>query len=37
MQYAAPVLTADYASLLAEEFGRKPVIDDEAAFDLYPP
>lgn len=31
------LLTADYASLLAEEFGRKPVIDDEASFDLYPP
>ncbi|TFK29806.1 initiation factor 2 [Coprinopsis marcescibilis] len=30
------VLTADYASLLAEEFGRAPIVDDEAAFDLYP-
>ncbi|EAU88331.2 translation initiation factor IF-2 [Coprinopsis cinerea okayama7 len=31
------VLTADYAALLAEEYGRKPIVDDEAAFDLYPP
>ncbi|KAJ7445702.1 P-loop containing nucleoside triphosphate hydrolase protein [Mycena galericulata] len=31
------VLTADYAVLLAEEFGRKPTVNDEAAFDLYPP
>ncbi|KAF7311543.1 Translation initiation factor IF-2 [Mycena kentingensis (nom. inval.)] len=31
------VLTSDYALLLAEEFGRKPVVNDEAAFDLYPP
>ncbi|KAJ2916853.1 hypothetical protein MD484_g3545, partial [Candolleomyces efflorescens] len=31
------VLTTDYATLLAEEFGRQPVIDDEAAFDLFPP
>ncbi|KAJ7168273.1 hypothetical protein C8R43DRAFT_876998 [Mycena crocata] len=31
------VLTADYAVLLAEEFGRKPIVNDEAAFDLYPP
>lgn len=30
------VLTADYAALLAEEFGRNPVISDEAAFDIYP-
>ncbi|KAH0584027.1 hypothetical protein H2248_009602 [Termitomyces sp. 'cryptogamus'] len=31
------VLTADYAVLLAEEFGRKPIVNDEAAFDIYPP
>ncbi|KIK82089.1 hypothetical protein PAXRUDRAFT_832418 [Paxillus rubicundulus Ve08.2h10] len=31
------VLTSDYAALLAEEFGRHPIINDEAAFDLYPP
>ncbi|PFH50083.1 hypothetical protein AMATHDRAFT_146107 [Amanita thiersii Skay4041] len=31
------VLTADYAALIAEEFGRNPVISDEAAFDIYPP
>jgi translation initiation factor IF-2 len=31
------VLTSDYAVLLAEEFGRNPIVDDEAAFDLYPP
>ncbi|KAJ7470270.1 hypothetical protein FB451DRAFT_1037721 [Mycena latifolia] len=31
------VLTSDYAVLLAEEFGRKPIVNDEAAFDLYPP
>ncbi|OAX38903.1 initiation factor 2 [Rhizopogon vinicolor AM-OR11-026] len=31
------VLTSDYAALLAEEFGRNPIIDDEAAFDIYPP
>ncbi|KAF6765070.1 translation initiation factor IF-2 [Ephemerocybe angulata] len=30
-------LTADYAALLAEEFNRKPIVDDEAAFDLFPP
>lgn len=30
------VLTADYAILLAEEFGRNPVVDDEKAFDIYP-
>ena len=27
---------SDYAALLAEEFGRSPIINDEAAFDLYP-
>ncbi|KAJ7349196.1 hypothetical protein DFH08DRAFT_864714 [Mycena albidolilacea] len=31
------VLTSDYAVLLAEEFGRKPIVNDEAAFDLFPP
>ncbi|KAJ7929227.1 hypothetical protein B0H13DRAFT_2228527 [Mycena leptocephala] len=31
------VLTSDYAVLLAEEFGRKPIVNDEAAFDIYPP
>lgn len=31
------MLTSDYAALLAEEFGRNPIINDEAAFDLYPP
>ncbi|KAF8636651.1 hypothetical protein AX17_003458 [Amanita inopinata Kibby_2008] len=30
------VLTADYAALLAQEFGRNPVISDEAAFDIHP-
>ncbi|KIP08161.1 hypothetical protein PHLGIDRAFT_69795 [Phlebiopsis gigantea 11061_1 CR5-6] len=31
------ILTAEYASLLAMEFNRNPVVDDEAAFDIYPP
>ncbi|KAI9569532.1 hypothetical protein HD554DRAFT_2250896 [Boletus coccyginus] len=31
------VLTSDYAALLVQEFGRNPIINDEAAFDLYPP
>ncbi|KAF8184878.1 initiation factor 2 [Mycena galopus ATCC 62051] len=31
------VLTSDYAVLLAEEFGRTPIVNDEAAFDLFPP
>jgi len=31
------VLTSDYAALLVEEFGRNPIINDEAAFDIYPP
>ncbi|EPQ58384.1 initiation factor 2, partial [Gloeophyllum trabeum ATCC 11539] len=30
------MLTADYASLLVMEFGRNPVVNDEAAFDIYP-
>jgi translation initiation factor IF-2 len=32
-----PVLTAEYASLIAMEFGRNPIVNDEAAFDIYPP
>lgn len=31
------VLTSDYAVLLVEEFGRNPIVNDEAAFDIYPP
>lgn len=31
------VLTAEYASLIAMEFGRNPVVNDEAAFDIYSP
>ncbi|KAG6379055.1 hypothetical protein JVT61DRAFT_11491 [Boletus reticuloceps] len=31
------VLTSDYAALLVQEFDRNPIINDEAAFDLYPP
>ncbi|OSD08681.1 initiation factor 2 [Trametes coccinea BRFM310] len=31
------MLTSDYASLLAMEFNRNPVVNDEAAFDIYPP
>jgi hypothetical protein len=31
------VLTSEYAVLLADEFNRNPVVNDEAAFDLYPP
>ncbi|KAF7322589.1 Translation initiation factor IF-2 [Mycena chlorophos] len=31
------ILTSDYAVLIAEEFGRKPVVNDDAAFDLFPP
>ncbi|KAI0065483.1 initiation factor 2 [Artomyces pyxidatus] len=30
------VLTSDYAVLLAEEFNRNPIINDEAAFDIFP-
>ncbi|KAL0947419.1 hypothetical protein HGRIS_013532 [Hohenbuehelia grisea] len=30
------VLTSDYAVLLAEEFGQNPIVNDEAAFDIYP-
>ncbi|KAH9934684.1 initiation factor 2 [Fomitopsis serialis] len=31
------LLTSEYASLLAMEFGWNPVVNDEAAFDIYPP
>ncbi|KZT68177.1 initiation factor 2 [Daedalea quercina L-15889] len=31
------MLTSEYASLLAMEFGWNPVVNDEAAFDIYPP
>lgn len=31
------VLTSEYAALIAQEYGRNPIINDEAAFDLYPP
>ncbi|EIW60058.1 initiation factor 2 [Trametes versicolor FP-101664 SS1] len=31
------MLTSEYASLVAMEFNRNPVINDEAAFDIYPP
>lgn len=31
------MLTAELASLLAMEFGRNPVVNDEAAFDIFPP
>lgn len=31
------VLTSEFASLLAMEFNRNPVVNDEAAFDIYPP
>lgn len=30
------VLNSEYASMLALEFGKNPVVDDEAAFDIYP-
>ncbi|KAF5391728.1 hypothetical protein D9757_001800 [Collybiopsis confluens] len=30
------VLTSDYAVLLAEEFGKNPIVNDEMAFDIYP-
>jgi hypothetical protein len=30
------ILTADDASLLALEFGLNPVVDEDAAFDVYP-
>ena len=31
------VLSSEYSSLLALEFNRNPVVNDEAAFDIYPP
>lgn len=31
------MLSADEASLLAMELDRNPIVDDEAAFDLYTP
>ncbi|KAH8106763.1 initiation factor 2 [Cristinia sonorae] len=31
------MLSSEYSSLLALEFGRDPVVDDEAAFDIHPP
>ncbi|EPT06081.1 hypothetical protein FOMPIDRAFT_1110050 [Fomitopsis schrenkii] len=31
------LLTSEYASLLAMEFAWNPVVNDEAAFDIYPP
>lgn len=31
------MLTAEYASLIAMEYNRNPVVNDEAAFDIYPP
>ncbi|KAF9068645.1 hypothetical protein BDP27DRAFT_1223733 [Rhodocollybia butyracea] len=30
------VLTSDYAVLLAEEFGKNPIVNDEMAFNIYP-
>jgi hypothetical protein len=30
------VLGSEDASLLALEFNREPVVDEEAAFDIYP-
>ena len=33
----ATVLNADYAALLADDLGFNPIVDDEAAFDMYPP
>jgi hypothetical protein len=33
---ALPVLSSDDAYVLALEFDRNPIVDDEAAFDLYP-
>jgi translation initiation factor IF-2 len=37
LTWSSTVLTSDFASLLTEEFGRNAVVDDEAAFDIYPP
>ncbi|KAF8512881.1 initiation factor 2 [Hysterangium stoloniferum] len=30
------VLSAEYASMIALEFNKNPIVDDEAAFDLFP-
>ncbi|KAE9406743.1 initiation factor 2 [Gymnopus androsaceus JB14] len=30
------VLTSDYAVLLAEEFGKNPIVNDDMAFNIYP-
>lgn len=30
------ILSSDYAVLIAEEFGRNPIVNDEAAFDIHP-
>ncbi|KAI0341754.1 initiation factor 2 [Trametopsis cervina] len=31
------MLNSEYASLIAMEFGRDPIVNDEAAFDIYAP
>lgn len=31
------VLNSEYASMLALEFNKNPVVNDEAAFDIFPP
>ncbi|THH29643.1 hypothetical protein EUX98_g4544 [Antrodiella citrinella] len=31
------ILSSEYSSLLALEFNRNPIVDDEAAFDIHPP
>lgn len=31
------VLSSDLACMLAEDLGYNPIINDEAAFDIYPP
>lgn len=33
---SSPVVSSDDAYVLALEFDRNPIVDDEAAFDLYP-
>ena len=35
LDYGFLVLSSDDASLLAMEFNRNPVVDDQAAFDIY--
>jgi len=32
-----PVLTADDAALIAPDFGCNAILNEEAAFDIYPP